>query len=81
MTWRAAVLLGVPESTRVANVIWDTILICATSQEDVDDYRREEGELMYKQEFCCEFVDVETQYFPTALIEAAFADLTVIPLW
>jgi hypothetical protein len=64
---------------------WDRIKIMASdcpriTAEFLEDERRELGELMYRQEYLCEFVDQDTQVFPSELIDAAFrADIP--PLW
>ena len=50
------------------------------SPEFLEDERRELGELMFKQEYQCEFFDSETAVFPTELIDRAFSD-EVEPLW
>ena len=46
----------------------------------LDNERRMLGEWQYKQEFLCEFVDTEEQFFSGELIEAALRD-TGGPLW
>lgn len=51
------------------------------SEREVDLYRRTAGEVMYRQEFECEFLDVDNmQIFPSALLEAAFSP-EVETLW
>jgi hypothetical protein len=64
---------------------WERIKIIASdcpriTAEFLADERRELGELMYSQEYSCEFVDQDTQVFPSELIDAAFRD-DVPPLW
>ncbi len=43
------------------------------SKESVELYRRLAGELMYRQEFCTEFLDSAESVFPTEIIERAFS--------
>ncbi|RDD62622.1 terminase large subunit domain-containing protein [Ferruginivarius sediminum] len=48
--------------------------------EFLEDERREMGEWLFRQEYYCEFVDTEEQFFSSAVIEAALKD-TGGPLW
>ena len=42
------------------------------SEENVMFFRRTMGELMFRQEFLCEFLDLAAQVFPLEVIEKAF---------
>ena len=42
------------------------------SEENVEFYKRAVGELMFRQEFCCEFLDQAETVFPLAIIDACF---------
>lgn len=50
------------------------------SDENVEFYRRTVGDLMYRQEFLCEFIDPDTAVFPVEVIQNA-ADPELVPLW
>ena len=51
------------------------------SKEFLDEELRQHGEFLFGQEYRCEFLDPESAVFSSALIEAAFADESVRPLW
>jgi hypothetical protein len=64
---------------------WERITVTARdipriTPDFLADERRELGDLMYSQEYLCEFVDQDTQVFPSDVIDAAFRD-DVEPLW
>ncbi|MBK1668330.1 terminase [Rhodovibrio sodomensis] len=64
---------------------WQRICVTADdcpriSQEFLDEERAELGEWSFRQEYLCEFVDTEEQFFATDVIEAALSD-EVQPLW
>lgn len=50
------------------------------SKEWLEGERNEMGEWAFRQEYLCEFVDTDEQFFSSALIEAAM-DSQVKPLW
>lgn len=49
--------------------------------EFLEEERRELGEFVYASEYECQFQDVETAVFSSALIARALADETVLPLF
>lgn len=64
---------------------WERTKILATecpriTPEFLDEQRELLGEWRYRQEFLCEFVDTEEQFFSSAVIEAAMSR-EVAPLW
>lgn len=50
------------------------------SEADLEAQRRSLGDMFYRQEFCCEFVDTEDQAFKYDLIQRAFSE-DVLPLF
>lgn len=50
------------------------------SAQFLEDERREMGEWQFRQEYLCEFVDTEEQFFASAIIDAALTR-EVEPLW
>lgn len=44
------------------------------TKEFLDDEREEHGDFMFKQEYLCEFVDTEDQFFNSELIEKALSN-------
>lgn len=55
--------------------------LCPRIDQDELEHQREElGDWRFRQEYFCEFVDVQSQFFASDLIEAAFTD-EVAPLW
>jgi hypothetical protein len=65
---------------------WHRVRVPATdcpriTKEFLDEERRELGDARYREEYCLEFIDSETAAFSTELIEAAFSDPSVRPLW
>jgi Terminase large subunit, T4likevirus-type, N-terminal len=58
-----------------------TVDQCARiDSEFLKEERESLGELMYRQEYLCDFVDNDLAVFPSALIERCFTD-EVTPLW
>ena len=43
-------------------------------EENVQFYRKVQGEMAYRQEFLCEFLDQGEAVFPSAVIDEAFDD-------
>lgn len=64
---------------------WERTMVTADQCPRIDQaWLREERELIgdwqFRQEYMCEFVDTDEQFFATDLIEAALSD-EVAPLW
>ncbi len=64
---------------------WERTIVTAEqceriSAEFLAEERRTLGEMIYRQEYMCEFVQNDEQVFPTEIIAAAFTD-QVTPLW
>ena len=64
---------------------WDRTMVTAhdcprIDPEWLDEERRLIGDWQFRQEYGCEFVDTDEQFFSSELIEAALTD-EVAPLW
>ena len=64
---------------------WERTLVTAEQCGRIDpafleEERRAHGDMIYRQEYLCEFVASDEQVFPTFIIDRAF-DAEVVPLW